>query len=681
MNDTDWRTWRDTVKARIDVRDLAAQVGDVGHDGKMRCVFHEERTPSLQIYRDHYKCFGCAASGDVFTWLEKVCHMRPDEAIVEAARLASIPAPTAGGAERSTPPLTPRPTRPARRDIGAAALTALVDDAAAAYRRAESPEARAARAYVTERGLGDMAEALRFGVLDASVTVPHEYQRLRGRLIVPTIKNGRPVWFKARYVGPLTDAELKERSIRKYDGPSGTVPAPFNADALDQAREQRVLVLVEGELDAAAQLLAMGDDWPVMGLPGGLLPAGWDVIIAETDALIITMLDADDAGATHTERVVSALQARGARVKVAPVPEGHNDHNAALRALGCDLYAKSILDTVGDAYAQDAEEAAMLRSDRAYVEIARLAEMDARADRPHVAYSTDMPALDALLGGGLGEGLHVLGGITGTGKTSLALHIALHNARARRPVLYLSYEQSKYELWGRLTARLTTIPQRAQKRGWYEVDGNQRERASAMIKASAEYDTLLRASDYLRILEAGDALSRTESAWTLDTVARVVAQIAATNDGAPPLIIVDYLQRMPAPAGVKSDVRERVSAVAGALQILARATHAPVLALSSLSRNAYRLGDPTNDIEGKLSSFKEAGELEYTAHTATVIYGVPDKEQDGLFPERRRGSVLRPMAVEVVKNRDGAIGRVATLWDAGRDLWSESKVWRENGRG
>ena len=107
-------------------------------------------------------------------------------------------------------------------------------------------------------------------------------------------------------------------------------------------------------------------------------------------------------------------------------------------------------------------------SDAIYVGDTWLAEMDARADRPHTAYTTGLPALDELLGGGYREGLHLVGGITGGGKTSFALHVALHNAVMGRPVVYASFEQSRFELWGRIASTLTGVPVAAMKRGTYE---------------------------------------------------------------------------------------------------------------------------------------------------------------------------------------------------------------------
>lgn len=39
---------------------------------RLRCPFHEERTPSLDVSRGLFNCFGCGASGDVFAFVGKL---------------------------------------------------------------------------------------------------------------------------------------------------------------------------------------------------------------------------------------------------------------------------------------------------------------------------------------------------------------------------------------------------------------------------------------------------------------------------------------------------------------------------------------------------------------------------------------------------------------------------------
>ena len=47
------------------MRDVAKFYGlQMNHSGMARCPFHDDRTPSLKVYDDHFYCFGCGATGD-----------------------------------------------------------------------------------------------------------------------------------------------------------------------------------------------------------------------------------------------------------------------------------------------------------------------------------------------------------------------------------------------------------------------------------------------------------------------------------------------------------------------------------------------------------------------------------------------------------------------------------------
>lgn len=67
-----------------------------GH--KVSCPFHDDPTPSLQTYPDHWHCFGCRERGDRIDWLTRVEGMTRAEAIamiqdwIAPAKTTSIPA-------------------------------------------------------------------------------------------------------------------------------------------------------------------------------------------------------------------------------------------------------------------------------------------------------------------------------------------------------------------------------------------------------------------------------------------------------------------------------------------------------------------------------------------------------------------------------------------------------------
>lgn len=80
--------------ARIEdvVRDRV-QLKKSGKGYMGRCPFHEEKTPSFSVRPDRgrYKCFGCGASGDVFTWTMAFGRMGFLDAVVAVASRFGIP--------------------------------------------------------------------------------------------------------------------------------------------------------------------------------------------------------------------------------------------------------------------------------------------------------------------------------------------------------------------------------------------------------------------------------------------------------------------------------------------------------------------------------------------------------------------------------------------------------------
>src|SRR5262245_65174967 len=59
------------------------------------CPFHNEKTPSLSVHatRQFYHCFGCGASGDVFSFVQKVENISFPESVRVVAQKLGVPLP------------------------------------------------------------------------------------------------------------------------------------------------------------------------------------------------------------------------------------------------------------------------------------------------------------------------------------------------------------------------------------------------------------------------------------------------------------------------------------------------------------------------------------------------------------------------------------------------------------
>ncbi|MDF9408267.1 MAG: DNA primase [Pelotomaculum sp. PtaB.Bin013] len=72
--------------------------GELRHQGSRwvtRCPFHEDRYPSLVVYRDGWKCFGCQEHGDSVDLVALLHNLRPLEAARMIAADFGIPLPDA----------------------------------------------------------------------------------------------------------------------------------------------------------------------------------------------------------------------------------------------------------------------------------------------------------------------------------------------------------------------------------------------------------------------------------------------------------------------------------------------------------------------------------------------------------------------------------------------------------
>ena len=76
----------EAVKATVPVRAAAERYGlEVNCAGMVRCLFHEERTPSMKLYEDHYFCFGCGKHGDVISLVAELFAIPPYDAACKLA--------------------------------------------------------------------------------------------------------------------------------------------------------------------------------------------------------------------------------------------------------------------------------------------------------------------------------------------------------------------------------------------------------------------------------------------------------------------------------------------------------------------------------------------------------------------------------------------------------------------
>lgn len=84
------------VKERVDLVALIGQhikLQKAGHAHKALCPFHNEREPSFYVFPEHnrYRCFGCGAHGDCFTFVQQQLGMDFRASLEYLAAMVNLP--------------------------------------------------------------------------------------------------------------------------------------------------------------------------------------------------------------------------------------------------------------------------------------------------------------------------------------------------------------------------------------------------------------------------------------------------------------------------------------------------------------------------------------------------------------------------------------------------------------
>ena len=132
------------VKDAVTMPEAAALYGYApNRAGKIRCPFHSEKTPSFQLWNDHWYCFGaCKEGGDVVRFVEKLFSLSPLDALKKLNADFNVGLTLDG--HKATP-----------EELEAAKRRREVRDAA---RRFENWRARAEWALSTAAGVGEAAK-------------------------------------------------------------------------------------------------------------------------------------------------------------------------------------------------------------------------------------------------------------------------------------------------------------------------------------------------------------------------------------------------------------------------------------------------------------------------------------------------------------------------------------------
>ncbi|MGA1755342.1 MAG: DNA primase [Ilumatobacteraceae bacterium] len=159
------------VRSSVSIVDVVQQYVTLRRTGRNwvgLCPFHAEKSGSFNVREEtgRYKCFGCQAGGDIFTFVQEIKHVDFVSAVEKLAGRAGMTLRYTSGGEGKD--------RQRRKQ-----LVAALESAVEWYHQQllTAPEARPARDYLRQRGLaGDVARQFRLG------WAPDEWDALSGHL-------------------------------------------------------------------------------------------------------------------------------------------------------------------------------------------------------------------------------------------------------------------------------------------------------------------------------------------------------------------------------------------------------------------------------------------------------------------------------------------------------------------
>lgn len=322
----------DEIKSRCSIVDVVGRVVPLkkaGNNYKGICPFHNEKTPSFVVSDEKqiYTCFGCGATGDVISFVEKYYNLDFRGAVEMLAKEYGISLEGAFG-----------------KDGDRDELYEINRQAAMFFYRAMREKANQGYTYMKKRGISEETMN-RFGIgyADGEWTSLYDHLRKKGvsdermellglvsrsgnrrfdkfrdRVIFPIMNTrGKVIGFGGRIIGKGEPKYLNSPESVVFQKKNNLYG--LNLTRKDVSSEDRV-ILVEGYMDAVS--LYQAGVRNVAASLGTALTDNQARLIKRYTKNVILSYDADNAGQTAAFRGVDILYSEGCRPRVLKVTDG-----------------------------------------------------------------------------------------------------------------------------------------------------------------------------------------------------------------------------------------------------------------------------------------------------------------------------------------------------------------------
>jgi len=454
------------------------------------------------------------------------------------------------------------------------------------------------------------------------------------RLIIPTSEGS----YLARDTRETLTDEQKNYSKSKV----GTVRI-FNAKAIQTARKP--IFITEGEIDALS-IITVGGEAVALGGTANAQSLIKLLQSRKPAQPLIIALDNDQAGQKTADELIKGLE--GLKIPFYRInPYGDKkDANEALIA-DRDALAAAVES------AEHIEDEALQAEREAYKQTNTANHLQGfingikdSVNTPYI--STGFKNLDAVLDGGLYEGLYVIGAISSLGKTTLITQITDQIAQEGTDVIIFSLEMARNELIAKSISRHTIISILS---SGGDVRNAKTTRGITTGKRYGNYSQaetqLIQSSikaygEYAGNIYISEGIGEIGAAQVRETVKKHIL-----FTGKRPVIVIDYLQIL-APYNERMTDKQNTDKAVMELKRISRDYKIPVLAISSFNRQNYKEAVT-------MEAFKESGAVEYSSDIliGLQLAGAGKKDFDANAEKKKNP---RQVELVILKNRNGATG-------------------------
>lgn len=297
------------------------------------CPFHAEKTGSFSVHaaRQFFHCFGCSASGDVFTFVMKIENVAFPDAVRIVAAKFGIEVPEAHGNPEDAR------LRNTLLDIHA--------QAAAFFRCSDDQKLKT---FFCERGIS-ATDADLFGIGFAPEFWPATFPAAAGLFN----DKGYPI-FRDRIMFPIrneqgkviafTGRALDEKGPKYLNSPETPIYSKsrvlYNLDLAKEAiRKLDYAILVEGQMDCISVYAAGFHN--VVASSGTAFTPEQARLLGRFTKNVVVCFDPDLAGEKATERAIGSLLAEDFEVKVIVLDVGY-DPDTFIKKRGKEAFAPAI---------------------------------------------------------------------------------------------------------------------------------------------------------------------------------------------------------------------------------------------------------------------------------------------------------------------------------------------------